>query len=101
MGVFAKVVLAIAILVANGVLLFVVLRFLLWLAFPGQSADAEATAARAIATTSAAAAADAGTDLASAEAGPRPPRWSPKRRAHCPCSRRSRGGVRGPTRTGC
>ena len=37
MGVFAKVVLAIAILVANGVLLFVVLRFLLWLAFPGSA----------------------------------------------------------------
>lgn len=35
MGVFAKVLLAIAILVANGVLLFVILRFLLWLAFPG------------------------------------------------------------------
>jgi hypothetical protein len=65
-GVFAKVVLAIAILVANGVLLFVVLRFLLWLAFPGQSADAEATAARAIATTAAAAAAEPGTDAASA-----------------------------------
>lgn len=72
MGVFAKVVLAIAILVANGVLLFVVLRFLLWLAFPGSSADAEAPAARAIATTSAAAAADAGTDVASAEAWPPP-----------------------------
>ena len=36
MGVFAKVLLAIAILVANGVLLFVILRFLLWLAFPGK-----------------------------------------------------------------
>ena len=35
MGVFAKVMLAIAILVANGVLLFFILRFLLWLAFPG------------------------------------------------------------------
>ncbi len=45
MGIFAKVVLAIAILVANGVLLFVVLRFLLWLAFPGTVADAEPTAA--------------------------------------------------------
>jgi hypothetical protein len=35
-GVFEKVLLAIAILVANGVLLFVILRFLLWLAFPGK-----------------------------------------------------------------
>jgi hypothetical protein len=35
-GVFEKVMLAIAILVANGVLLFVILRFLLWLAFPGK-----------------------------------------------------------------
>ena len=47
MGVFAKVMLAIAILVANGVLLFVILRFLLWLAFPGRSAeDEDAAAAR-------------------------------------------------------
>jgi hypothetical protein len=38
-GVFAKVLLAIAILVANGVLLFVILRFLLWLAFPGRQDD--------------------------------------------------------------
>ncbi len=45
MGIFAKVVLAIAILVANGALLFVILRFLLWLAFPG-SDSAEATPAR-------------------------------------------------------
>jgi hypothetical protein len=44
-GIFAKVVLAIAILVANGALLFVILRFLLWLAFPG-SESAEATPAR-------------------------------------------------------
>ncbi len=41
MGVFAKVMLAIAILVANGVLLFVILRFLLWLAFPGRGAEDE------------------------------------------------------------
>ena len=44
MGVFAKVLLAIAILVANGVLLFVILRFLLWLAFPGNR-DEEAAVA--------------------------------------------------------
>jgi len=42
--VFAKVLLAIAILVANGVLLFVILRFLLWLAFPGNR-DEEAAVA--------------------------------------------------------
>jgi hypothetical protein len=45
-GVFSKVLLAIAILVANGVLLFVILRFLLWLAFPGRR-DEEAAAAAA------------------------------------------------------
>jgi hypothetical protein len=73
-GVFAKVVLAIAILVANGVLLFVVLRFLLWLAFPGSSAGAEATAARAIPATGAAAlTADAGAEVASATAEAWPP----------------------------
>ena len=44
MGAFAKVLLAIAILVANGVLLFVILRFLLWLAFPGNR-DEEAAVA--------------------------------------------------------
>jgi hypothetical protein len=43
-GIFAKVLLAIAILVANGALLFFILRFLLWLAFPGK--DHEAVAAR-------------------------------------------------------
>jgi len=43
-GVFAKVLLAIAILVANGVLLFVILRFLLWLAFPGNRDDEAAVA---------------------------------------------------------
>jgi hypothetical protein len=37
--------LAIAILVANGVLLFVILRFLLWLAFPGRNAEDESAAA--------------------------------------------------------
>lgn len=65
MGVFAKVLLAIAILVANGVLLFVILRFLLWLAFPGRR-DEEAAAAAAI---PAAGAAAAGALAASAESG--------------------------------
>ncbi len=45
MGIFAKVLLAIAILVANGVLLFVILRFLLWLAFPGRRDEEDAAAA--------------------------------------------------------
>ncbi len=45
MGIFAKVLLAIAILVANGVLLFVILRFLLWLAFPGRRDEDDAVAA--------------------------------------------------------
>ena len=45
MGVFSKVLLAIAILVANGVLLFVILRFLLWLAFPGKRDEEAAVAA--------------------------------------------------------
>jgi hypothetical protein len=44
-GVFEKVMLAIAILVANGVLLFVILRFLLWLAFPGRRDGEEAVVA--------------------------------------------------------
>jgi hypothetical protein len=44
-GVFSKVLLAIAILVANGVLLFVILRFLLWLAFPGKRDEEAAVAA--------------------------------------------------------
>jgi hypothetical protein len=43
--VFAKVMLVIAILVANGVLLFVILRFLLWLAFPGMKDGDKAGAA--------------------------------------------------------
>jgi hypothetical protein len=38
-GVFAKVMLAVAILVANGALLFFILRFLLWLAFPAMKGD--------------------------------------------------------------
>ncbi len=65
MGVFAKVMLAIAILVANGVLLFVILRFLLWLAFPGRSAeDEDAAAARPVF------AAGAGAAVAAAEIAP-------------------------------
>ena len=59
MGVFAKVLLAIAILVANGVLLFVILRFLLWLAFPGKR-DEEAAVAAAMPAAGAAAAAKGG-----------------------------------------
>jgi hypothetical protein len=41
-GVFAKVMLAVAILVANGALLFFILRFLLWLAFPAMKGEREA-----------------------------------------------------------
>jgi len=53
--------LAIAILVANGVLLFVILRFLLWLAFPGNRDDAETfVAARPAAAAALAGPADAG-----------------------------------------
>jgi hypothetical protein len=60
-GVFAKVLLAIAILVANGVLLFVILRFLLWLAFPGRHDDEETVvAARPAAGAALAASAEAG-----------------------------------------
>lgn len=61
MGVFEKVMLAIAILVANGVLLFVILRFLLWLAFPGNRDEAETFVAARPATAAALAGpADAG-----------------------------------------
>ena len=73
MGIFAKVVLAIAILVANGVLLFVVLRFLLWLAFPGSTAEAEPTATRKVAAAGAVAAAEAGAEAVPAVAEPWPP----------------------------
>jgi hypothetical protein len=60
-GVFEKVLLAIAILVANGVLLFVILRFLLWLAFPGRrDEDEAAVAVRPAAGTAAAATAEGG-----------------------------------------
>ncbi len=69
MGVFAKVMLAIAILVANGVLLFVILRFLLWLAFPGRGAEDEAAAAVKPVFAAGAAAAAAGAELAPVAAG--------------------------------
>ena len=47
MGVFAKVMIAVAILVANGALLFFILRFLLWLAFPSIKGEREAIPTRA------------------------------------------------------
>jgi hypothetical protein len=72
-GVFAKVMLAIAILVANGVLLFVILRFLLWLAFPATKEGAEATPARSVPATPAAAVAKAGADIVPAVPGGLPP----------------------------
>jgi hypothetical protein len=62
--VFAKVLLAVAILVANGALLFFILRFLLWLAFPGR--DHEAVAARPATGAARAAAAAAGTETTAA-----------------------------------
>lgn len=61
--------LAIAILVANGALLFVILRFLLWLAFPSTKDGGEAAPARtaaAAAATGAAAVAELGADAAPA-----------------------------------
>jgi hypothetical protein len=45
-GVFAKVMIAVAILVANGALLFFILRFLLWLAFPSMKGEREAVPSR-------------------------------------------------------
>jgi hypothetical protein len=61
--------LAIAILVANGALLFVILRFLLWLAFPSTKESGEAAPGRtAVAATGAAAVAELGA--AAAPAGP-------------------------------
>jgi hypothetical protein len=45
-GVFAKVMIAVAILVANGALLFFILRFLLWLAFPATKGERDAIPAR-------------------------------------------------------
>jgi hypothetical protein len=77
-GIFAKVLLAIAILVANGVLLFVILRFLLWLAFPGRSAEETAVAARPATGAARAAAMAAGPEEAPAIAGlPAPPAQTP------------------------
>jgi hypothetical protein len=63
-GIFAKVLLAVAILVANGALLFFILRFLLWLAFPGK--EHEAVAARPATGAARAAAVAAGADEAPA-----------------------------------
>jgi hypothetical protein len=69
-GVFEKVLLAIAILVANGVLLFVILRFLLWLAFPGRREEDEAAvAARPAAGGSTPAGVEGGEEAAAAAAG--------------------------------
>jgi hypothetical protein len=68
-GIFAKVLLAVAILVANGALLFFILRFLLWLAFPGK--EHEAVAARpatGASRTAAAAAAGEGGEAAAVAA---------------------------------
>jgi hypothetical protein len=68
--------LAIAILVANGVLLFVILRFLLWLAFPGREDQEDAvTAVRPAAGTALADPAEAGeaATLAAAAATVTPP----------------------------
>jgi hypothetical protein len=66
-GVFEKVLLAIAIIVANGVLLFVILRFLLWLAFPGRREEDEAAvAARPAAGTSIPAGVEGGEAAAAA-----------------------------------
>jgi hypothetical protein len=45
-GVFAKVMIAVAILVANGALLFFILRFLLWLAFPAMKGEHTAVPTR-------------------------------------------------------
>jgi hypothetical protein len=77
-GVFAKVMLAIAILVANGVLLFVILRFLLWLAFPGRDTeDEDAAAVKPVFAAGAGGAAVAAAELAPSAAGaavpPAPP----------------------------
>ena len=69
MGVFSKVLLAIAILVANGVLLFVILRFLLWLAFPGKrDEEAAVAAARPAAGVAATAKGDTAATVAAAAA---------------------------------
>jgi hypothetical protein len=69
--VFAKVMLAIAILVANGALLFFILRFLLWLAFPSMKDGAGA--APIPARTSAPAAGSAAVAALGAELATAPP----------------------------
>jgi hypothetical protein len=88
--------LAIAILVANGVLLFVILRFLLWLAFPGRGAEDEGAAAMKPVFAAGAGAAVAAAELAPATAGaavppappPAPPPGGPP--AFVPIGRRAR-----------
>jgi hypothetical protein len=88
--------LAIAILVANGVLLFVILRFLLWLAFPGRGAEDEGAAAVKPVFAAGAGAAVAAAELAPATAGaavppappPAPPPGGPP--AFVPIGRRAR-----------
>ena len=83
MGVFEKVMLALAILVANGVLLFVILRFLLWLAFPGtRDEEGAVVAARPAGGTALATSADAGeaapvAGASTATAPPEPPGSQP------------------------
>jgi hypothetical protein len=76
-GVFAKVLLAIAILVANGVLLFVVLRFLLWLAFPSADREGEAAPVAPVVAGGTVTAAAAAADLVPAHAGGPPPTVPP------------------------
>ena len=97
MGVFAKVMIAVAILVANGALLFFILRFLLWLAFPAMKGEREArptrTAPVAAVNILAAAAAAAAPELGAASAAPGAP-------AHHSSSRRSPDRVRVRTPTG-
>jgi len=76
-GVFAKVLLAIAILVANGVLLFVILRFLLWLAFPGNRDDEAAVASARPAAGAAAAGGGTAATVAAAGAAQAPEPLTP------------------------
>jgi hypothetical protein len=70
-GIFAKVMLAVAILVANGALLFFILRFLLWLAFPAMKGEGEARPTRTapVAAVNVLGAASA-TEVAAASAAP-------------------------------
>ena len=80
-GVFAKVMLAVAILVANGALLFFILRFLLWLAFPAMKGEREALPARtapaAAVNVLGTASAASTTEVAAASAAPPPPGGPP------------------------